>query len=154
MQESLGSARYASPEIMSRNCYQGPEVDVWSLGVVIFAMVCGRLPFSGDGAELRRNILTANYKMPGSLSPELRELLSRIFVLDRQKRITLAEIQNSAWLRKYVPQPQPQMQLHFKPLARHSSMPDMKCWQSSKKRSHHEIEPAPSPMEITVQACC
>lgn len=103
--ESCGSPNYAAPELLHRNCsYQGPPVDVWSVGCVLYAMLCGELPFDDPHFDqLFRKIRSAKYKCPGYLSIEARHLLSQIFKVDAAARISIAEIQQHPWFRKNLP---------------------------------------------------
>lgn len=97
-----GSPSYAAPEIVARKTYEGPPVDVWSLGVVLFAMLCGYLPFhssSGNKQELCSKIMSGVYTVPDWLSHSARDLLSRMLTLDPDQRITLAATWQHPWVR-------------------------------------------------------
>lgn len=98
-----GSPSYAAPEIVSRRPYEGPPVDVWSLGVVLFAMVCGYLPFhaQGDKKALCRKIVKGQYSMPEHLSPELQDLIRRMLQLDPVERISMAHVVSHPWTQKH-----------------------------------------------------
>ncbi|EGC29180.1 hypothetical protein DICPUDRAFT_51418 [Dictyostelium purpureum] len=94
-----GSPTYASPELILRKEYHGPSVDVWSMGVVLFVLVTGYLPFDGDNyVELFQKILAADYTIPSYLTPECRSLISRMLIVDPDKRATMEEIINHPWL--------------------------------------------------------
>jgi serine/threonine protein kinase len=88
-----GSPNYCSPEIIMGIPYVGPEVDIWSLGVVLFAMVAGRLPFADNSA-----IRAGNYEVPLDVSTELCDLLSSMFCMVPNKRATIKDVKNSAWV--------------------------------------------------------
>ncbi|GBF88421.1 hypothetical protein Rsub_01133 [Raphidocelis subcapitata] len=101
-----GSPSYAAPEIVARRSYEGPPVDVWSLGVVLFAMVAGFLPFhspTGNKQELCQKILAGTYNTPEWLSPGVRDLLGRMLCLDPERRATLGEVAGHAWCRAAAP---------------------------------------------------
>eukprot|EP01132_Coremiostelium_polycephalum_P006091 gene6091-7589_t len=94
-----GSPTYASPELILRKEYNGPSVDIWSMGVVLFVLVTGYLPFDGDNyVELFQKILAADYTLPNYLTQECKSLISRMLVVDPDKRATLEEIIHHPWL--------------------------------------------------------
>lgn len=99
LDEPWGSLHYSSPEIVAQTVYEGPEVDVWSMGVVLYAWCTGRLPFGGSEQDTALRILSASYQTPSSLSPPLAELIRRMLTADPAKRATLAEIAAHPWLR-------------------------------------------------------
>jgi serine/threonine protein kinase len=102
-----GSPSYAAPEIVGRKLYEGPPVDVWSLGVVLFAMLAGFLPFhssTGNKQELCQKIMAGTYNAPDYLSPSARDLLGRMLTVDPDARITLAEVAAHPWTRSSGPQ--------------------------------------------------
>ncbi|KAL6759053.1 kinase-like domain-containing protein [Haematococcus lacustris] len=99
-----GSPSYAAPEIVARKHYDGPPVDVWSLGVVLFAMLAGYLPFhssSGNKQELCAKIMEGKYTAPESLSPHAKDILARqaFLVAYPDKRITLGQLWSHPWVR-------------------------------------------------------
>jgi len=94
-----GTPSYMAPEIIKRKEYQGKPVDVWSLGVVLYAMVVGRFPFSGKSySELYRNVLTGQFKLPDQLSSGVRDLIGKMLVLDPATRWNLNQIETHPWL--------------------------------------------------------
>lgn len=69
LRTACGSPCYAAPEMIEGKLYKGPVADIWSLGVVLFAMVCGYLPFEDSNTNmLYKKILSADYKLPPFLS--------------------------------------------------------------------------------------
>lgn len=94
-----GSPTYAAPELILKNGYQGPEVDVWSMGIVLFVFVTGKLPFTGsDLLTLFKKIISCEYELPDFLSEECKDLISKILVVDRNQRMTVDDILQHKWL--------------------------------------------------------
>jgi 5'-AMP-activated protein kinase catalytic alpha subunit len=102
---SCGSPNYAAPEVISGNLYAGPEVDVWSCGVILYALLCGSLPFDDDNiANLFRKIKSGAYVLPSHLSDGARDLIPRMLIVDPMKRMTIAQIRRHPWFLKNLPQ--------------------------------------------------
>jgi serine/threonine protein kinase len=100
LRTSCGSPNYASPEVIEGLLYAGPEVDVWSSGVILYAMLVGSLPFDDEViSRLFKRIISGSYPMPSYLSEDSRQLLSRMLCVDCLKRITFAEVRKSAWFK-------------------------------------------------------
>lgn len=94
-----GSPFYAAPEMILGKRYEGPEVDIWSLGVILFALLCGHLPFDDDDVkELYKKISSATYATPTHLSDEVKQLISRMICVHPKKRATLEEIKMHRWV--------------------------------------------------------
>jgi 5'-AMP-activated protein kinase catalytic alpha subunit len=94
-----GSPYYAAPEMILAKKYTGPEVDVWSLGVILYAMLCGSLPFDDTNVKLlHKKIISGYYFRPKYLSKEAKHLISRMIVVDPLQRATLSEIKIHPWL--------------------------------------------------------
>lgn len=69
LKTACGSPCYAAPEMIAGKKYDGLQVDLWSAGVILFAMVCGTLPFEDPNTSaLYKKILTLNYKIPSHVS--------------------------------------------------------------------------------------
>ncbi|GMF15464.1 unnamed protein product [Phytophthora fragariaefolia] len=99
LRTACGSPCYAAPEMIQGRMYHGPIADMWSLGVVLFAMVCGFLPFEDSNTNLLyKKILSANYKMPTFLSANAQDLIRRILETDPEKRYTVDKIRQHPWL--------------------------------------------------------
>ncbi|XP_030235258.1 serine/threonine-protein kinase MARK1 isoform X4 [Gadus morhua] len=85
-----GSPPYAAPELFQGKKYDGPEVDVWSLGVILYTLVSGSLPFDGQNLkELRERVLRGKYRIPFYMSTDCENLLKKLLVLNPVKRGSL-----------------------------------------------------------------
>eukprot|EP00826_Nyctotherus_ovalis_P048906 TRINITY_DN581_c0_g3_i1.p1 TRINITY_DN581_c0_g3~~TRINITY_DN581_c0_g3_i1.p1 ORF type:complete len:556 (+),score=136.47 TRINITY_DN581_c0_g3_i1:333-2000(+) len=94
-----GTPSYMSPEIVLRKEYTGPPADVWALGVLLYAMLCGTFPFKGSNdKELYRAISSAKIHFPEDLSESSVALLKRILRFDPDLRPTAGEIAADPWL--------------------------------------------------------
>ncbi|KAI8136792.1 kinase-like domain-containing protein [Fennellomyces sp. T-0311] len=105
LKTSCGSPNYAAPEVISGRLYAGPEVDVWSCGVILYVMLCGRLPFDDEYIPtLFKKINGGIYTMPSFLSPETKYLLTSMLVVDPMKRITIQDIRQNPWFNTNLPE--------------------------------------------------
>ncbi|KAJ3152785.1 hypothetical protein HDU89_000987 [Geranomyces variabilis] len=100
LQTFCGSPFYASPEMILGKHYQGPEVDVWSMGVILFALLNGHLPFTdANTTELYRKIANGIYETRTPyMSPDSADLIKRMLTVDASARATLAEIRQHRWV--------------------------------------------------------
>jgi MAP/microtubule affinity-regulating kinase len=79
--------------------YDGPEVDVWSLGVILYTLVSGSLPFDGQNLkELRERVLRGKYRIPFYMSTDCENLLKKFLVLNPTKRANLETIMKDKWM--------------------------------------------------------
>ncbi|XP_073335498.1 MAP/microtubule affinity-regulating kinase 4 isoform X2 [Pagrus major] len=94
-----GSPPYAAPELFQGKKYDGPEVDVWSLGVILYTLVSGSLPFDGQNLkELRERVLRGKYRVPFYMSTDCEGILRRFLVLNPSKRCTLEQVMKDKWI--------------------------------------------------------
>ncbi|XP_074944935.1 serine/threonine-protein kinase MARK1 isoform X13 [Phalacrocorax aristotelis] len=94
-----GSPPYAAPELFQGKKYDGPEVDVWSLGVILYTLVSGSLPFDGQNLkELRERVLRGKYRIPFYMSTDCENLLKKLLVLNPIKRGSLEQIMRDRWM--------------------------------------------------------
>ena len=101
LKTSCGSPNYAAPEVISGKLYAGPEVDVWSAGVILYVMLCGRLPFDDEFIPaLFKKISNGVYTLPNYLSPGAKHLLTRMLVVNPLNRITIHEIMEDEWFKQ------------------------------------------------------
>ncbi|KAF8408145.1 hypothetical protein HHK36_007287 [Tetracentron sinense] len=104
LKTSCGSPNYAAPEVISGRLYAGPEVDVWSCGVILYALLCGTLPFDDENIpNLFKKIKGGIYTLPSHLSPGARDLIPRMLVVDPMKRMTIPQIRQHAWFQAHLP---------------------------------------------------
>ncbi|XP_065194023.1 testis-specific serine/threonine-protein kinase 1-like [Sycon ciliatum] len=92
-----GSCAYASPEILYGQPYDGRKSDMWSIGVVLYAMVCGKLPF--NDADMKTLILQINSRIsfPKRVSRDCRDLIRRILAVNLGERITMDDVRDHVW---------------------------------------------------------
>lgn len=114
LRTSCGSPNYAAPEVISGKLYAGPEVDIWSCGVILYALLCGTLPFDDEHVPtLFRKIKSGIFAVPDYLNKEVVSLLCLMLQVDPLKRATIAQIRDHDWFQKDLPNylfPSPQDQ--------------------------------------------
>ncbi len=98
MTTACGSPCYAAPEMIAGHSYFGPIADMWSIGVILFALVCGYLPFEDPNtAQLYKKILSGEYKTARWISHDVKDLISKILEVDPKKRYTASQIRTHPW---------------------------------------------------------
>ncbi|KAH7387108.1 hypothetical protein KP509_16G005800 [Ceratopteris richardii] len=104
LKTSCGSPNYAAPEVISGKLYAGPEVDVWSCGVILYALLCGSLPFDDENIpNLFKKIKGGIYTLPSYLSAGARDLIPRMLLVDPLKRVTIPDIKQHPWFQFHLP---------------------------------------------------
>uniref|UniRef100_A0A1I8PQ72 SNF-related serine/threonine-protein kinase n=1 Tax=Stomoxys calcitrans TaxID=35570 RepID=A0A1I8PQ72_STOCA len=94
-----GSLAYSAPEILLGDSYDAPAVDIWSLGVILYMLVCGQPPFEkANDSETLTMIMDCKYSVPPQISPTCRKLIASMLVRDPKKRATLEQISADTWV--------------------------------------------------------
>ena len=90
LRTACGSPCYAAPEMVTAQPYSGLKTDIWSCGIILYAMCCGYLPFDDPNtAELYRKIAEGNYELPVHISSTLASLLRAILNVNPDNRATI-----------------------------------------------------------------
>ncbi|KAB8075962.1 kinase-like domain-containing protein [Aspergillus leporis] len=112
LKTSCGSPNYAAPEVISGKLYAGPEVDVWSCGVILYVLLVGRLPFDDDYIPaLFKKIAAGNFHMPPYISSGAARLIRSMLQVHPVHRLTIPEIRQDPWFLQDLPsylQPPPE----------------------------------------------
>ncbi|CEF67670.1 5'-AMP-activated protein kinase catalytic subunit alpha-1 [Strongyloides ratti] len=104
LRTSCGSPNYAAPEVISGKLYCGPETDVWSSGVILYALLCGTLPFDDEHVPtLFKKIKSGMFPIPDYLDKSVVKLLLHMLQTDPMKRATIKDIINHEWFQKDLP---------------------------------------------------
>ncbi|KAM6035232.1 5'-AMP-activated protein kinase catalytic subunit alpha-1 isoform 5-T5 [Theristicus caerulescens] len=104
LRTSCGSPNYAAPEVISGRLYAGPEVDIWSSGVILYALLCGTLPFDDDHVPtLFKKICDGIFYTPQYLNPSVISLLKHMLQVDPMKRATIRDIREHEWFKQDLP---------------------------------------------------
>jgi len=107
LQTFCGTVAYSAPEMLKGEKYAGEKVDIWSLGVILYALLCGELPFDEDDEQLMRaKILKDDPKWPEHLPPDARVLIGKLLSKRPLLRPSLSEILAHPFLAEYAPQQQ------------------------------------------------
>lgn len=110
LKTSCGSPNYAAPEVISGKLYAGPEVDVWSSGVILYVLLVGRLPFDDDLIPaLFKKIATGAYQTPSFVSSGAKHIIHKMLKVNPVQRISIPDIRQDPWfnegLEDYLKQP-------------------------------------------------
>lgn len=91
-----GSPYYIAPEVLSGT--YGQECDIWSLGVTLYQLLTGEMPFDGSGQqEVFKKIKKGHFKMPHKLSSDCQDLLTKMITVDHKARISALDALNHTW---------------------------------------------------------
>lgn len=101
MTSFCGSPCYCSPECLSKLDYDGRKSDIWSLGVLLYTMVTGQIPWNILNTKMMlEQICTGTYPLPENLSEDCRDLISHLLVVNPDERLTIDQIQHHSFLSK------------------------------------------------------
>ncbi|KAJ4900539.1 CBL-interacting serine/threonine-protein kinase 25 [Raphanus sativus] len=96
-----GTPAYVAPEVLRKKGYDGAKADIWSCGVVLYVLLAGYLPFQEENLmNMYRKIFKAEFEFPPWFSPEARRLVSKLLVVDPDRRISIPPITRTPWYRK------------------------------------------------------
>uniref|UniRef100_A0A1B0DJE6 Uncharacterized protein n=1 Tax=Phlebotomus papatasi TaxID=29031 RepID=A0A1B0DJE6_PHLPP len=98
-----GSPPYAAPEVFQGLEYDGPKADIWSLGVVLYVLVCGALPFDGATLhDLRSVVVAGKFRIPFFMSQSCEDLIRHMLLVQPERRFTLKQIARHPWMAQWT----------------------------------------------------
>ncbi|GJJ13769.1 hypothetical protein Clacol_008025 [Clathrus columnatus] len=104
LETSCGSPHYASPEVIRGEQYDGAKADIWSVGVVLYALLAGRLPFDDpDVPRLLGKVRSGRFVIPSRIHADVADLIRRMLVVDPEERISMADILEHPFLKHDTP---------------------------------------------------
>ncbi|XP_063798882.1 serine/threonine-protein kinase BRSK1 isoform X6 [Pseudophryne corroboree] len=109
LETSCGSPHYACPEVIKGEKYDGRRADVWSCGVILFALLVGALPFDDDNLrQLLEKVKRGVFHMPHFIPPDCQNLLRGMIEVEPEKRLSLEQIQKHSWYLGGKNEPEPE----------------------------------------------
>ena len=100
LETSCGSYAYAAPEVIMGDSYKGESADIWSMAVILYAMVTGRLPFKDSDVKSLLCDISKLLRFPSRVSDECKDLIRAMLTFNPKERATLDEIKTHPWMRK------------------------------------------------------
>ena len=98
LKTACGSPCYAPPEMIKEESYDGAKSDIWSSGIILYLMLCGKLPFYHEQNEIMyEKILSGKFEHPNYLSDNAKDILDKIIEVDPKKRLNFEEIKSHPW---------------------------------------------------------
>lgn len=98
LKTACGSPCYAAPEMIAGKKYDGLKADIWSCGVILYALVCGYLPFEdANTTVLYKRIMQGEYKCPPFISESASDLITAVLNINPEKRFSIEQIRNHPW---------------------------------------------------------
>ena len=100
LQTFCGSPMFVAPEVLEHKAYSGTKCDVWSCGIILYAMLSGRMPFSGNMEEFFQRVFAGRYRKLAHVSPECSDLVAHMIVVDPVARFSLQQVREHPWVRR------------------------------------------------------
>eukprot|EP00794_Sanderia_malayensis_P018070 gene18070-19879_t len=111
LETSCGSPHYAAPEVVKGIRYDGKKADVWSCGVILYALIVGCLPFDDDNLrQLLEKVKKGVFVIPGFVSSDCRDLLNKMIKVDVEERLTMSEVRRHRFFKSEDLSPEPPIQ--------------------------------------------
>lgn len=121
LKTACGSPCYAAPEMVGGLRYYGLKTDIWSCGIILYAMICGYLPFEDPNtSQLYKKILAGDYTFPNFISKDAKDFLKSILNIDPQVRYTILNIRSHIWYQQILEQPKPGILIGYDHIKVHS----------------------------------
>ena len=104
MTDQCGTPAYIAPEILRDKGYEGFASDIWSAGIVLYAMLYGSVPFKANNMnDLHQIIIKGKYSLKNEISKEAQEFIKMMLEVDPKKRGVVGDLMGHEWL-KDVPE--------------------------------------------------